>query len=176
MVTLLQFWLLINSLLSCPSTDFAAIEAEHPFYVSVTEINHNAATNALEISCKIFTDDFEVALNHNASSRIDLFNPRDQKVVETRMAAYMKNHLLIFIDGRRVDFNFVGYERESEAIWSYYEVLNCPAPKTIELKNAILYDSFKEQINLMHVTVGGKRQSGKVDYPKTTLQLDFRSK
>lgn len=176
MVSFLHFWLLISSIYFYPSSDVVAVEDVHPFYVSVTEINHNAATNALEISCKIFTDDFEVALNHNASSRIDLFNPQDQSVVENRMAAYMKNHLLIFIDGKRVDFNFVGYERESEAIWSYYEVLNCPPPKMMELKNAILYDSFKEQINLMHVTVGGKRQSGKVDYPKTSLQLDFRSK
>ena len=34
----------------------------HPFFVSVTEINHNAGDKNLEISCKIFTDDFEAAL------------------------------------------------------------------------------------------------------------------
>jgi hypothetical protein len=30
----------------------------HPFFISVTEINHNSGDKNLEISCKIFTDDF----------------------------------------------------------------------------------------------------------------------
>ena len=34
----------------------------HPFYVSVTEINHNAADKTLEISCKMFTEDLEEIL------------------------------------------------------------------------------------------------------------------
>lgn len=37
----------------------------HPFHVSVIEINHNAADKTLEISCKIFTDDFEKILAKN---------------------------------------------------------------------------------------------------------------
>ena len=36
--------------------------AVHPFYVSVTEINQNAAEKSLEISCKFFADDFEQTL------------------------------------------------------------------------------------------------------------------
>ena len=31
----------------------------HPFYVSVTEINHNAENHTLEISCKMFGEDLE---------------------------------------------------------------------------------------------------------------------
>ena len=34
----------------------------HPIFVSVTEIEHNAKDKTLEISCKIFTDDFEKTL------------------------------------------------------------------------------------------------------------------
>ena len=37
----------------------SAKPVDHPFHVSVIEINHNAADKNLEISCKIFTDDFE---------------------------------------------------------------------------------------------------------------------
>src|SRR6476661_2375693 len=36
--------------------------APHPFHVSTTEINHNATDKTLEISCRIFTDDFESCL------------------------------------------------------------------------------------------------------------------
>lgn len=37
----------------------------HPFHVSTTEINHNAKDKSLEITCRIFTDDFEAILGKN---------------------------------------------------------------------------------------------------------------
>ena len=40
--------------------NFSAIHFRlHLVFVSVTEIEHNAKEKTLEISCKIFTDDFE---------------------------------------------------------------------------------------------------------------------
>ncbi len=50
------------------SCSLAAMPAErptplsHPFYVSVTEISHNAKDKTLEISCKLFSSDFETVL------------------------------------------------------------------------------------------------------------------
>ena len=41
----------------------------HPFHVSVVEINHNATDKTLEISCKIFTDDFEKVLAQNYKTK-----------------------------------------------------------------------------------------------------------
>jgi hypothetical protein len=47
---------------------------KHPIYVSVTEIQHNAKDKTLEISCKIFTSDFEAILKSKTkSSIIDVF-------------------------------------------------------------------------------------------------------
>ena len=36
----------------------------HPFHVSVCEIYHNDKTNALEITLKIFIDDFELSIQN----------------------------------------------------------------------------------------------------------------
>ena len=35
----------------------------HPFFVSVTEINHNAKNHSVEVSCRMFYDDLERALD-----------------------------------------------------------------------------------------------------------------
>ena len=43
--------------------------AGHPFFVSVTEINHNAKDKTIEIACKIFTDDFETLSKSNRCQR-----------------------------------------------------------------------------------------------------------
>src|SRR5687768_6597088 len=54
----------------------------HPFFVSTTEINHNAADKNLEISCRIFTDDFETTLTKAYQSKVDLFKPKDTAAVD----------------------------------------------------------------------------------------------
>jgi len=145
----------------------------HPLYVSVTEINHNAADKNLEISCKIFTDDFETALTKVTGSKIDLFNPKDRQLAEKQVAAYIKKHLIIKLDNKPVNLEFLGFERENEAVWSYLQVAGVPAPKKIEINNDLLYDAFDQQINLMHVSVGGNRKSTKLNYPDAGASFQF---
>ena len=54
----------------------------HPFHVSVIEINHNAVDKTLEISCKIFTDDFEKILAKNYKAKVDLINPPNKAAMD----------------------------------------------------------------------------------------------
>ena len=145
----------------------------HPFYVSTTEINHNAADKNLEISCRIFTDDFETTLTKAYQSKIDLFKPKDTAALDKYIFDYIKKHLVIKLDGKPVVFEYVGHEREEESVWSYLQVPNTVAPKKIEISNNILYDAFDQQINIMHVSVGGKRKSMKLNYPETIGKFEF---
>ena len=54
----------------------------HPFFVSVTEINHNARDKMLEISCKTFTDDLEKSIEKTANVKLNLFNVKDKAQAE----------------------------------------------------------------------------------------------
>lgn len=145
------------------SRDFSPV---HPIFVSVTEINHNPQDKDLEIACKIFTDDLETVLAKATGAKIDLFHPKDTIVTGKQINDYISQHLVLKLDGKPVSLHFIGFERELDAVWSYFEVLNVPnAPKTVSIMNNLLYENFKQQINLMHVTVGGKRKSTKLDYP-----------
>ena len=63
----------------------------HPYYVSVTEINHNATDKTLEISCKLFTDDFEKALADKYKMKVDLINPQTKKPWIRSVKNYIKN-------------------------------------------------------------------------------------
>ena len=145
----------------------------HPFYVSVTEINHNAADKNLEISCKIFTDDFETTLSKNYKTKVDLVNIKDQAQTDKQVADYIRKHLSLKLDGKPATIEFVGFERESEAVWSYFQVSNITPPKKIEVMNNLLYDGFDKQINVMHVAVGGNRKSTKLNYPDVNAKFEF---
>ncbi|RYY20453.1 MAG: hypothetical protein EOO04_20045 [Chitinophagaceae bacterium] len=146
----------------------------HPIFVSVTEMNHNPKEKTLEISCKIFTDDFETVLAKANGSKIDLSNPKDTAVTSRQINDYISKHLIITIDGRPAKMNLLGFEKELDAVWSYFEVSQVSAaPRNISVMNNLLYDNFKEQINLMHVTVGGKRKSTKLDNPDSNAAFSF---
>jgi hypothetical protein len=67
----------------------------HPLFVSVTEINHNAKEKTLEISCKVFTDDLEKAIEKSANIKLDLFNIKDKAAAEKAVTEYVKKHLLL---------------------------------------------------------------------------------
>jgi hypothetical protein len=151
----------------------AKAPAPHPFHVSVVEINHNPTDKNLEISCKIFTDDFEKVLRQNYKTRIDIINPSDRATVDKLVSDYIRTHLVLKVDGKPAVFSYLGYEREDDAIYSYVEVPNTALPKTIDITNKLMYDLFDDQTNLVHVLVGGNRKSGKLEYPKTEISLSF---
>lgn len=176
MAIVLYKWLFLACLFSPQiqgSLPFVKESAIHPFYVSVTEVNHNAIDKNLEISCKVFTDDFESTLSKNYNTKVDLFQPKDKALVEKLISDYIKKHLVIKLNGKPVALEFVGFEREEEAIWSYFQVSNTPAPAKIEIMNNMLYDAFDKQINLMHVSVGGHRKSTKLNYPDVNAKFEF---
>lgn len=147
--------------------------APHPFHVSVIEINHNAADKTLEISCKIFTDDFEKVLAKNYKAKTDLINPPDKAAMDTLVKKYILSHLSIKADGKPVSFHYLGFENETEAVYSYIEVVNIATVKKIEISTNIMHDMFDDQVNIIHTTVGGKRLSNKLDYPNREMSFTY---
>jgi hypothetical protein len=162
MVLLLHKWLLLGY-----------IALVHPLYVAVTEVNHNAQEKTLEISCKAFADDLEKAIEKSSNQKVDLFNVKDKAAAEKAIAEYFRKHLILKVDGKVLQLELVGFERESEAVWSYFQVNNVTAVKKLEVTNNILYEASNDQINLIHVTVNGNRKSTKLDFPNTHASFDF---
>lgn len=148
-------------------------ERLHPVHVSVLEINHNASDKTVEISCKIFTDDFENVLRQNYKTKVDLINPPDRKAMDSLVQNYILSHLLIKADNKPLPLAYLGFERDQESVYAYIQAENIPFLKKMAISNNIMYDFFTDQINIMHVTVGGKRKSSKLDYPDTSLEISF---
>ncbi len=151
----------------------SATPADHPFHVSVTEINHNAADKNLEISCKIFTDDFEKILAKNYKTKVDLINPPNKAAMDSLIKKYIVAHLSISINGKPVSLSYLGFENDKEAAYGYFEVNNTTTASKIDIISNLMYDQFDDQVNIMHVIVGGKRKSNKLNYPDKSVSFSF---
>jgi hypothetical protein len=145
----------------------------HPIFMSVTDIEHSAKTKSLEISCKIFTDDFEKALRATYKTKVDLLNGLLRADMDKLVSDYVKKHLQINIDGKPTVLKYVGYENIEDGIYCYFEIENIFAPKKITVTDDILYEYKKEQISILHVSVGGKRQSTKLSNPEKLAEMRF---
>jgi len=154
-------------------TGAGPVERPHPLYISVTEINHNPKDKLLEVSCKMFTNDLETALEKMARTHVDLSATKDKAASDKLIEAYVERHLRLKADGKPVVLHFVGSEKENDGTWSYFQVNDVPAVRRIDVANDLLYDSFNQQIGIMHVTVGGQRKSTRLDYPEASASFEF---
>lgn len=168
MASILFKWLLIGGLLLNPSA-----ETYHPIFVSVTEIEHNAKDKTLEISCKIFTDDFEKALRSSYKTYVDLLKPKDKNAMNKLVADYVQKHLLIKVDGKAAALQFLGYEQDEEGIVSYYQVNNIATVKKLDITDNILFEYKKEQLSIIHTTVNGNKKSTKLVNPDDKASFEF---
>jgi len=164
-------WLMVGGfLLTGPAP---AEKTLHPIYVSVTEIEHNARDKTLEMSCKIFTDDFEKTLRQQYNTPIDLLNPKDKTAMEKLVSAYVLKHLIVKTDGKPAAFQFLGYEQQEEGIVSFYQANNIPSVKKLEVTDNILFEYKKEQISIIHAIVNGNRKSTKLVNPEDKTSFEF---
>ncbi len=168
MVSILYKWFFVVSLgILCHS------HSRHPLYISVTEIEHNGKEKMLEISCKIFTDDFEKTLRKAYNKHVDLLDSKEKDAMNKLINDYVQKHLKISLEGKNVPMIFVGYEQIDEGIFSYYQIENVVSVKNISITNNILYEYKKEQMGFVHVIVNGNRKSSKLNNPDEKVSFVF---
>ncbi len=166
---------LFLKILLIPSLFFAPMQNNnnHPIFMSVTEIEQNVKQTSLEITTKIYTDDFEKTLRTNYKVKIDLANKIQTTNMDKYVNDYLQKHLKITTDSKLQTLKYIGYERVEDAINIYSEIEGIATVKKIEIVNTILFDYKSTQISLMHVSVGGKRQSRKLTNPESKFSFIF---
>ena len=178
MVILAYKWLAVCSLwfvagTSGPATSSSKPSGPHPFYVSVTEMHLNNSDHTLEISCKMFSDDLENVIEKNNNTQLDISAEKDKPQFDKFIPAYIRRHLSVSVDGKPVSLSYLGFEIEKESAYCYLQVENIASFKKIDVSNSLLHDLTPEQINILHITVNGKRQSVKLDYPVKSASFNF---
>lgn len=146
----------------------------HPVYVSVTNIEWKSVDRVLEISCRVFTGDMEEALKKlNPASGVDLLASDRRESMDSLLYDYMKDHLLIYPDGRRTDLQYVGYEQDGDAIQIYLQVSDVEKFSTIRVTGNILYEILPKQVSIIHVKAGDNRQSRRLVNPEENAEFSF---
>ncbi len=135
------------------------------------ELNSNEKT--LELSCKLFTNDFEKALRTSGNTRVDLINPANKGAMDKLINEYVQKHLKISVDGRQLTLRYLGYEIIEEGVYSYFESPNIEKISSMSIFNNLLYENNPEQIGLMHLIINGVRKSTQLSNPNQKATIQF---
>jgi hypothetical protein len=141
----------------------------HPYFVSVSELAWNSREKQVELSCKIYTDDFEEALKKAGGDKTDLLKGdagKNKALIET----YVRSHFQVRVNGRSLTLQVVGFENDHEATWCHFQSPAPEAPVKIEVINNLLYEVKKEQVNIVHLSVGEARKSFRLVNPDQSIQ------
>jgi len=145
----------------------------HPLHVSTTDISYNPKDNKLEVTCRVFTDDFELALQKQFNAKTDLQKPVLHTAMDVLVKNYLNAHLQLKTGDVAVPLNYLGFEVDKEAVNIYLESEKITVPKKMDADVSLLHNIFDDQINIVHMTVNGVRKSGKVIYPDRKIEQVF---
>lgn len=138
---------------------FASETDFHKYYVSTTDIAQSKTGNNLQITIRLFIDDFEDVLQERYDQSIILNEDNNPRLIESSIAKYFSKKLKIQLNGEDVTLNYLGKEYDNDIVKCYVEIENTNKIKSVSVTNKLLFDLFEEQQNIVHLRLKGKRKS-----------------
>ncbi len=157
------------SLFAC---SFLATPASaHPIHTSTAEADYNRESQRLEVSLRVFADDFEAALGDLAGKKISLEKtPRPE--LDALIRAYFIEHFIVKTrDGGLASQHLIGRELKDAAneLWFYFEIALPAGVDGARIDYTVLRERFPDQLNSVRVR-DGPRQATLVFLPKQAEQ------
>ncbi|MCP9753286.1 hypothetical protein EGI32_20225 [Ferruginibacter sp. HRS2-29] len=145
----------------------------HPVYISIAEIEYNAKEKQLEISCKLFADDFEKALRTAYNTHVDLLDKNNKPAMDKLVNDYIQKRFKVSVNGKATALKYIGFEPLEEGVYCYFEGDNIASVKSIGITSTILYEYKEQQMGLIHCTVNGEMKNYKLNNPEATVIFNF---
>ncbi|RMG17929.1 MAG: hypothetical protein D6730_23485 [Bacteroidetes bacterium] len=145
----------------------------HPLYLSICQIYFNPQHKSLEISAKLFTEDLVLALENEGVGPLYLGEEREADSADVYIGAYLQKQLQIKVNGRPVNFRYLGKEVELDVSWCYLEAEGVEEVKEIEITNRFFMELFEPQKNIVHVRVGKEEKSIMLQKGRETQLIAF---
>jgi hypothetical protein len=133
--------------------------AAHPFFVSVTEIQYKKEEKLLQISSKLFFDDFENAVKKDLNLvAFNIMYPKDSALADTYIKTYFLKHFTVLDNNKPITFTYLGYEVIKEGAWVYLEAEGQEEPKKMTIVNTLMCDNDKQN-NIVQLKGFSKEQN-----------------
>lgn len=146
----------------------------HPIHLSITEIEHNEKSKALQMTMRIFIDDLELSIQkQTGDEELDLLEPGNGRTTDQLVKAYLADRVKMKVDKKQVKLNYLGHEIEGPAMICYVEIENIKKFSTIEVTNKVILETHDDQSNLVNVNYKEKVKSIRLTNDSPTASVTF---
>jgi hypothetical protein len=150
-----------------------AFTAFHKYYISVTQVDYIQDEQSVQITSRIFIDDFESVLRERYDENIVLAGKGESKDVDLFIETYLKNKISIKINGKDMKLNFIGKEYDLDIMLCYIEIEDVKEINSIEISNQLLFEVFDEQQNMIKTKINSKQKSFLLNHNNKKAMLKF---
>lgn len=131
----------------------------HKYYVSITKVDYIKNQKVIQITTRLFTDDFEKLLQARYNKNIILGDRLEIEKTDEYIKHYLKNNFSVTVNKQKADYEFLGKVCKDDIIRFYLEVSNINSIESIVIKNKILFDLYNDQQNIIKFNINAKQHN-----------------
>ena len=146
---------------------------QHPYYMSITQIDENAKAKTLEVAVKVFSEDLESVLEKLYKKQINIHTAKELEGTNDRIAAYIAANFSIESNHKKCNWRFIGKEKEDDATWIYIEFDEISAVSSLKVTNTILTELHESQNNIVHIAVNHQSKSYLLSRNKPFAEIQY---
>ena len=126
----------------------------HKFHFSETLVEWDPESKSLEMTIKVFTDDWDLAMG-------DTLHMKNLSLAElhNQYFHYLSQHMFFQSGDATIQWNYLGFEREGDVYYHYLGSTEIEEPKEIHCQFNVMMDLYEDQKNLLNFRKDGKTSS-----------------
>ena len=127
----------------------------HPLHTTLTQLSYDASARVLNVSVRVFADDFSAAVMRRANEGGVVVIPPD-----SAMMRYVSGRFVLQgAGGGAIPLRWCGMRRDGEALFLCLRATAQPSPAGARMRNALLSEMFADQVNIVQASYGGTRRT-----------------
>ena len=131
----------------------------HKFYVGVCQVNYAPQKKMLQITCRLFSDDLNKALEKKHKKKTFLGTEKETPEDVILFKKYFAENFSIKINKQTKPITLLSKETEGDVLICYLNSKDISKINSLEVTNTLLTDWNPEQQNIVHVVVLGIKNS-----------------
>ncbi len=148
----------------------------HPVHIALTNVEYSEQQQAFNIVFKIFSDDFQTALEQHSQQNVDIIEIPDTLVYSRIISNYLSENFSITINNKALNFNEFQFQKiksDFEATWIFYTAKFIDNVKSVSIKNSILHQIYPDQKNILFFTYHKTRTQHILKYHENIVHFEI---
>ena len=131
----------------------------HRFYTAIFQINFVPQKKTVQITTRIFMDDFNDALKNQYHKTTFLGTEKETEADIDLMKKYLAEKFRLTINGKFQPMNYLSKEIEDNVLVCYYKINDVSKINSLTVENSILTEIHPEQQNIIQFNNNGNKSS-----------------